>query len=302
MASPGPAFPDLAALRAFAETGYLVRPGAIPEADCDALLAALRALIERVAAERLSGRRPARSFWELLPGSAHGEEVFFDEGAGPLEALPAPAWEARAMRVGHGLHLTDAAFAAFCRRPEIAAPLRAFTHAAALLSAGAPPPEAARGAFEAPGPARLVQSAVIYKQPRSEAVQFGFHRDAAYLPAEPESLVLAFVALDAATPENGCLQVIPGTHAEPLGLRLRLDPGGFVPVGREPRPASERAVPLPMPRGAIAFVHGRTQHASDPNRSPGPRRALIVHAMSDRSRLSPDAWVQPPPGGLAILE
>jgi phytanoyl-CoA hydroxylase len=293
---------DLPALEAFAETGFFVGPSAIPEGDCDTLVAALSALIERVALAHRGGLRPARSFWELLPASAHGEEVFFDEASGPLGALPAPAWEARAMRIGHGLHLTDPAFVAFCRRPEVAGPLRRFAHVAALLSGGASPGEAARGALLAAGPARLVQSAVIYKQPRSDAVQFGFHRDAAYLPTEPESLVLAFVALDAATPDNGCLEVIPGTHTEPLGLRLRLESGGFTPVGREPRPAAERAVPLPLPRGSIAFVHGRTQHASAPNRSDGPRRALIVHAMSDRSRLAPDAWVKVPPGGLATIE
>lgn len=293
---------DLAALETFAETGFFVRPRAIPEADCDALLAALSALIERVAADHLAGRRAGRSFWSLLPASAHGEEVFFDESSGPLDSLPAPSWESRAMRIGHGLHLTDRAFAAFCRRPEIAAPLRRFTHVAALLSGGAARAEAARAAFEASDPARLVQSAVIYKQPMSDVVQFGFHRDAAYLPNEPESLVLAFVALDAATPENGCLAVIPGTHTEPLGLRLRLAPEGFTPVGREPRPAADRAVLLPLPRGSIAFVHGRTQHASAPNRSPGPRRALIVHATSERSRLTSDAWVKPPPEGLAVIE
>jgi phytanoyl-CoA hydroxylase len=308
---------DVAALRTFAETGVFVREAAVAPAACEALLAALSALIERVAAEHLAGKRTELSFWKLLPASAHAADVFFELSADasraaspgvsldaaqpPLTALPAPVWESRAMRIGHGLHLVEPAFAAFCRSPAIAAPLRCFAHVAAQLSAGASPHQAARAALESTARARFVQSAVIYKQPRSDAVQFGFHRDSAYLPSEPESLVLAFVALDDTTLENGCLEVIPGTHTEPLGLRYRLDPEGFTALGREPRPAEDRRVSLPVPRGSIVFAHGRTLHASAPNRSAGPRRALIVHAMSEGSHLAPDAWVRAPPGGFAEL-
>jgi phytanoyl-CoA hydroxylase len=319
--------PDLAALRTFAETGFFVSPAAISPSDCDELLAALSALIERVARDHQEGRRTERDFWKLLAASAHTAQVFFDleptpASPAPAAELPAPAWESRAMRIGHGLHVAEPTFAAFARRPEIAAPLARFTHVAALLSAGTPPEQAAHisysvtrpaaahaaadpaatadGAHAPPG-ARFVQSAVIYKQPHSDRVQFGFHRDSAYLPTDPESLVLAFVALDAATPENGCLEVIPGTHTEPLGTRLRLDPTGFTPVGREPRPPAERRVLLPLARGSIAFVHGRALHASAPNTSSGPRRALIVHAMSALSRISPDSWVKEPPGGFPAL-
>lgn len=293
---------DLAALSTFAESGFFVQESAVPIAACDALLLALSALIEGVAREHLEGKRSERPFWERMPGSAHGVEVFFDPSPGPLEELPAAAWESRAMRIGHGLHLASPAFAAFCRLPAIAAPLRRFTHVAALLSSGLAPREAARAALEGEERASFVQSAVIYKQPMSDTVQFGFHRDSAYLPSTPESLVLAFVALDATTVENGCLQVIPRTHTEPLGLRYRLDPEGFTALGREPRPAEDRGVALPLPRGSLAFVHGRTMHASAPNRSAGPRRALIVHAMSAGSQLEQGAWVKSPASGFAPIE
>lgn len=292
----------LAALQTFAETGYFVQAAAVAPATCDGLVGALSGLVERIAAEHLEGTRRELSFWKLLAASAHGADVFFDLSQGPLDALPAPHWEARAMRIGHGLHLVEPAFAAFCRSPPLAAPLRRFAHVAAQLAAGRGPHEAARSAFEAPARARFVQSAVIYKQPMSDVVQFGLHRDSAYLPNEPESLVLAFVALDATTLENGCLEVIPGSHTEPSTLRYRLGPEGFTTVGKEPRPEAERSVPLPVPRGSIVFVHGRTQHASAPNRSAGPRRALIVHAMSEGSALLPDAWVKLPPGGFAPLD
>ncbi|MEZ4309148.1 MAG: phytanoyl-CoA dioxygenase family protein [Polyangiaceae bacterium] len=294
-APPPPFTPDLAALEAFARTGYFVAERAVPEPACEALCAALSSLIERVAEDHLAARRTERSFWKLLPASTRTADVFFDESAAPLESLPAPQWESRAMRIGHGLHLADPAFAAFCARPELREPLFRFADVAFRLSTGASPDAAARAASDAPAPAAFVQSAVIYKQPHSEVVQFGFHRDAAYLPTDPESLVLAFIALDPCTPENGCLAVVPGTHTEPLGLRFLLTPQGFVTSGREPRVAEDRAVLLSMPRGSVAFVHGRTQHASAPNRSSAPRRALIVHAQSSASQLTPDAWVHQSP-------
>lgn len=314
--SPSPDLPfDLdRAARTFAETGFFVAPSVIEEAACDSVLAALSALIERVASDHLSGRRTERAFWKLLAASAHTADVFFDPsppppGSPPLAELPAAAWESRAMRIGHGLHLAEPAFADLARRPEIARPLARLTHVAARLSTGDSIEDAALNKYSEqplsppwPPPARAVQSAVIYKQPHSDLVQFGFHRDSAYLPNDPESLVLAFVALDATTPENGCLEVIPGTHTQPLGVRLLLGPDGFEAVGREPRPPAERRVLLPLARGSVAFVHGRTLHASAPNRSGGPRRALIVHAMSQASSLSADAWVKVPPSGFAPLD
>ncbi len=127
------------------------------------------------------------------------------------------------------------------------------------------------------------------------------HQDAWYLTTEPESLALAFIALDDMDPRNGCLEVIPGSHRGGLDVALRMGPGGFVPVtGRAPpAPTRERAVPLVMEKGSVVFVHGRAYHGSEPNRSDGPRRSLIVHAMSARSRLAPSSWIlaggEPPP-------
>lgn len=288
-------------LSQFADKGFCIWPGALAEEECDRLLAELSNRILAVAREHVSGQRKERSFWRILAGSAFSTDVFFDESQGSLLDLAPESWESRAMRIGHALHLTDHAYTSLCSRSDFVYALRACVDAAVRLSKGAIAEEAARLAWAEPHEAQLVQSAVIYKQPMSDVVQFGFHRDAAYLPNEPESLVLAFVALDQTTHENGCLSVIPGTHTEPLGLRFVLGPEGFVTKGREARVTEERAVFLPLPRGSVAFVHGRTQHASAPNRSTGPRRALIVHAMSRLSHLTHEAWVVEPSEGFVAL-
>jgi ectoine hydroxylase-related dioxygenase (phytanoyl-CoA dioxygenase family) len=101
---------------------------------------------------------------------------------------------------------------------------------------------------------------------------------------------------------NGALAVVPGSHREGRHVTLALGPEGYRAVaGREPRADRYERVLLPMRRGGVAYVHGRTLHGSGPNRSDRPRRALVVHAMSGASRLAESSWIQPPPGGFDVL-
>jgi phytanoyl-CoA hydroxylase len=270
-------------LASYHEHGFVVCPELVPRAACDALVGHLSRVIAAVAAEYVAGARREIGFWELMARSRGGLEVFWD----PSRGSPDTGMEAATMRVGHALHAVDPTFGAFCATPAIRSCLRQIVGE----------------------PGVVLQSAIIYKPPRSEAVQFGMHQDASYLTTEPESLALAFVALDDMTSRNGCLEVIPGSHEGGLGVTLTLGPRGFVPVTagvraeRERESESEtgraRAVPLEVEKGAVIFVHGRTYHGSEPNRSDGPRRALIVHAMSARARLLPTSWIleggAPPP-------
>ena len=254
----------------FLREGYLLVERAVDRATCDTLVAHLSELLARIAGEHLSGARTTTDFWETMPRSLTRTCAFWDEKRADLRSLPASEWESFAMRVGHVLHADDAPFGAVCAGPAIG-----------------------DGLAELVGePSRLVQSAVIYKQPLSDAVQFGWHQDSSYLTADPDTLVLAFLALDDMDEENGCLHVAPRSHADGLHVRLSLGPSGFVDVeGRGVRfaPVEDRAVK--MRRGDVVFASGRTYHASGPNLSTGPRRALIVHAMAERSSFAPSSWV-----------
>ncbi len=277
-----------AELAAWAERGYFVRPSVFTIEECDAICARLSQRIEGAAREHAAGARGGLDFWELFARSDGGLEVMWDTSAGDPRGEPPERWERFAIRVGHALHLADEAFRTFCTDERIAGPLRALIEP----------------------PAVVVQTAVVYKQPGNQAVQFGFHQDASYLTTEPESLALAFVALDPMTEENGCLEVIPGSHLLGLETVFVLSKEGFAPstdaasparAGRDADRRGRATELLPMPRGSVALVHGRTQHASGWNRSTGPRRSLIVHAMSGRSRLMPSSWLHEPAGGFLPL-
>jgi len=90
------------------------------------------------------------------------------------------------------------------------------------------------------------------------------------------SMVSCFVAIDRATKENGCLQVLAGSHE--LG---RLD---HIPVGDEKGAdparvsAAENVFRLDyceMDPGDVVFFHSNLLHRSDQNRSDHPRWALV---------------------------
>ena len=85
------------------------------------------------------------------------------------------------------------------------------------------------------------------------------------------------VALDHATPENGCLQVIRGSH-----LVGRVE-HGIIPgeqVGADPKRVEQMLQQMPleyveMAPGDALFFHANVMHRSDQNRSPNRRWTVI---------------------------
>jgi hypothetical protein len=93
-----------------------------------------------------------------------------------------------------------------------------------------------------------------------------FHQDAAVLlPEADETLVVtSWIPLVDATKENGTLRVFPGLHTGGIRTHERC-PYGWTIVGDE-HPDGE-AVTLPVKKGDVIFIHGRTPHGSAPNLS-----------------------------------
>ena len=118
--------------------------------------------------------------------------------------------------------------------------------------------------------ALLGEAAVLYKEKVNYKLPGGAgyapHQDA---PAYPfiDAHVSCMVAVDDATVENGCLEVVEDLHHEILPM----DDGGCV----HPDVVATltwRAVEVPA--GSTLWFHSRTPHRSGPNLSPHPRRAL----------------------------
>ncbi|MEM7476118.1 MAG: phytanoyl-CoA dioxygenase family protein [Planctomycetota bacterium] len=90
------------------------------------------------------------------------------------------------------------------------------------------------------------------------------------------SMGSCFIAVDRASKENGCLQVIPGSHH--LGRMNHLKVGGQTGADPERVDAVLQRMPLlhvEMNPGDALFFHGNLLHRSDQNTSLDPRWSLI---------------------------
>lgn len=116
-----------------------------------------------------------------------------------------------------------------------------------------------------------------------------WHQDEYFIPTRDRSLTAAWVALDDATVENGCLWVLPGSHARGVIYpdREHDDPRFDCAIEAYDFPyADSDAVPVELPAGSAVVFNGYLLHRSLPNSGKhGFRRALTLHYMSAQSLL-----------------
>lgn len=116
-----------------------------------------------------------------------------------------------------------------------------------------------------------------------------WHQDEIYIPTRDRTLTGGWIALDDATTENGCLYVIPGSHAPGI-LYPQRDHGDLQFDGAQESyqfPYSDdEAIPVEVEAGTIVFFNGYLLHRSFPNHAKlGFRRVLVNHYMSAESLL-----------------
>ncbi len=112
------------------------------------------------------------------------------------------------------------------------------------------------------------------------AVQW--HQDWAFYPHTNDDLLAVGVIMDDMMIENGCLQVIPGSHSgRTYDHHFE---GQFAGAVTEPDFDDAGAVPIELRAGGISIHHVRTLHASLPDTSPRPRRLLLFQYLAG------DAW------------
>ena len=127
------------------------------------------------------------------------------------------------------------------------------------------------------------------------------HQDNFYFaPDDPDALLTTWIALDAATEENGCLHYGLGSHREPVLEHAAPEGEPFnlqVPVAvAEKYPMT----PAPVPRGGVSIHHGNTLHQSSANRSDQPRRAVTFHFLRNDARLVNPALAYDPSHAVVI--
>ena len=114
---------------------------------------------------------------------------------------------------------------------------------------------------------------IVYK---SAGVDFGspWHQDYMYWKGANKYSV--WIALDDATPENGCLKLMPGSHRSEVSHKGEDKSGaGFVHRLRPEDVDESKAVVVPARKGTAVFFHDLTLHSSFPNKTGKDRWALI---------------------------
>ena len=115
------------------------------------------------------------------------------------------------------------------------------------------------------GPVVLFKDKINFKMPGGPG--FKAHQDQqAGWGKYADLFVTALVTIDAATPENGCLEMVAGRHREGL-------------IGEEWNPLEEDGLALqsvPTLPGDVIFFDSYAPHASKPNFTSQPRRLLYL--------------------------
>lgn len=135
----------------------------------------------------------------------------------------------------------------------------------------------------------LLQDMALLKPPGG-GVEKPWHQDTAYFRIKPpESVIGTWTALDAATLENGCMHVIPGTHK--LGPKPHYHerdcqlPDDMIDVSKD--------VAVPLKPGGAMFFSGLLWHGTPPNNSQSRRQALQYHyCTSAAAEMSKDEVIE----------
>ena len=122
----------------------------------------------------------------------------------------------------------------------------------------------------------------VFCKPGGTGLETPFHQDGHYWPIRPLATCTVWIALDRSDRENGCLQVIPGSHRsrelidhahedrQDLVLSQRADAGAF---------DGAAAVALELEPGQMSLHDVYMVHGADANRSPHRRAGVALRYM-----------------------
>ncbi|MCS7300670.1 MAG: phytanoyl-CoA dioxygenase family protein [Fimbriimonadales bacterium] len=154
------------------------------------------------------------------------------------------------------------------------------------------------------GPDVLALQTMLFHNPPGTGGQ-GWHQDSYYITTYPDTLIGAWLALEPADEQNGCLWVAPRSHCEPIYpprnntyahvhaanafedlhevehvSHLDDEVNTLTQVVRKYPPP----IPVPLQPGDVLFFDGHLLHRSYPNRTTDRwRRSFVCHYCNARS-------------------
>jgi phytanoyl-CoA hydroxylase len=124
-------------------------------------------------------------------------------------------------------------------------------------------------------------------KPGGDGLPVAWHQDGSYWPLEPMEVVTAWLAVDDATAENGCMRVLPGSHRWPMMEHHAVEGRAVLPEGVMVSPEDEaRAVDVTLPAGGVSLHHPFLVHGSAANTSPKRRCGLTIRYIPTTTRIA----------------
>jgi Phytanoyl-CoA dioxygenase (PhyH) len=119
-----------------------------------------------------------------------------------------------------------------------------------------------------------------------------WHQDGSYWPLEPMEVVTLWLAVDASTPENGCMRVIPGSQTTELQkMQKNTEVANVLNSEIDHALVDEsRAVDFVLHPGDVSVHHPNIIHGSNANNSPMRRAGLTIRYIPTTTRITADPW------------
>ena len=111
----------------------------------------------------------------------------------------------------------------------------------------------------------------VFKHPEGRK-EFPWHQDDAYAEVTPAPYLTLWLALNDATPENGCISVMPGSHRHGIVPHQATDIGKVCHSNDDP----DQGTLVPLKSGSMAVFWSQTFHKSGPNLSNRTRKAFVI--------------------------
>ena len=130
----------------------------------------------------------------------------------------------------------------------------------------------------------MFQDMALLKPPRVGREK-PWHQDLAYFNLPLDTIVVgAWIALDKATVENGCMTIVPGSHKKGAVIHFKRRDWQIC----DTEVMNDVAVAVPLKPGGCLLFHGLIHHGTPANLSDAPRRALQFHYRSARIESTSD--------------
>jgi len=256
----------------FESDGFLIIEDFFSAESCDTAKAHAIALMDdhtpgdELTVFSASGQSHAKA--DYFRTSGDQIRFFLEEGAVDDDGKLAVPMAQAVNKIGHNLHDDDPVFNSFSRAPQMQI--------------------VANALFNDP---RLLQSMYICKNAHIGG-EVNCHQDSTFIYTEPQTCIGFWVALEDATPQNGCMWAEKGGHKAPLRQRFHDQDGALAMTRLDDTEFGEADTALSAKKGTLVLLHGRVPHLSGPNTSAKSRHAYAVHMIDATAHYPTDNWLQ----------